>query len=178
MRETHAIRGILAGVAGGLVASWVMNEFMSGPGKKLQGAVQTEEQNWHDQIAEVQGENKDKEDATMKAADRIVKVVTGGRHLSWEEKQKAGPVVHYAFGALMGGVYGGLAECAPAVTAGMGTGFASVLFGGADLFAVPALGLSQEIQKENAVKLANPFAGHLVYGVTVETVRRIVRSIL
>jgi hypothetical protein len=35
----HPIRGILAGVAGGLVASWVMNQFIAGPGKQLTKAV-------------------------------------------------------------------------------------------------------------------------------------------
>ena len=42
----HPVRGILAGIAGGLVASWVMNEFLAGPGKQLRKAVQTPEENW------------------------------------------------------------------------------------------------------------------------------------
>jgi putative membrane protein len=126
--DPHVIRGILAGAAGGLAASWVMNQFMAGPGKKLKHAVQTEEQNWQEVIEEFEADpNAPKEDATMKAADAIVNVVTGGRHLSQEQKEKAGPVVHYTFGALMGGVYGGLAEYSPAVTSGIGTTFGGAL---------------------------------------------------
>src|SRR5580698_2143570 len=115
-QDAHVVRGVLAGIAGGLAASWVMNRFMAGPGKKLKYAVQSDEQNWQEEIAEFEADpTVPKEDATMKAADAIVNVITGGRHLSHEQKEKAGPVVHYAFGALMGGVYGGLAEYAPAV---------------------------------------------------------------
>lgn len=45
-KEKHLFRGILAGVAGGLAASWVMNEFIAGPGKKLQQSLQTPAENW------------------------------------------------------------------------------------------------------------------------------------
>jgi phage shock protein PspC (stress-responsive transcriptional regulator) len=175
--QRNLLRGVIAGVAGGLAASWVMNEFMSGPGKKLQRVVQDSlnDQRQSEQEGAKPGE---KEDATMKTADAIVNVVTGGQHLSWEQKQQAGPVVHYAFGALMGGVYGGLAEYSSAVTSGLGTTFGGVLFGGADLLAVPVLGLSSAPSKGSAPALASPFAAHVVYGATTEIVRRIVRAIL
>ena len=32
--DKHFLRGAVAGLLGGLVASWVMNEFMAGPGQK------------------------------------------------------------------------------------------------------------------------------------------------
>src|ERR1700712_2696881 len=111
-KQKHVVRGVLAGVAGGLVASWIMNEFIAGPGVKLQHAVQTDEENvQQEQQAKKQEQSGEpKIDATMKTADAIASAANGGRHLSLEEKQKGGPVVHYAFGALMGGFYGGLAE--------------------------------------------------------------------
>ena len=174
--EGHVVLGILAGVAGGLAAAFVMNQFMAGPGKKLKEAVQTDEQNWQDEMKSM--EEAPQEDATMKAADAVTNVVTGGRHLSWEQKQKGGPIVHYAFGALMGGIYGGLAELAPAVTAGDGTTFGGILFGGADLVAVPALNLSPAPSNALSRALISPFAAHLVYGATTEIVRRAIRSIL
>ena len=177
--QPQILFGILAGVAGGLAASWVMNQFLAGPGKKLTQVVQSDEKNWHDQIAEFEANSEQpKEDATMKAADAIVKVVTGGRHLSHEQKEKAGPVVHYTFGALMGGVYGGLAEVAPSVTSGLGTTFGGVLFGAADLLAVPALNLAPPTKNPLTPELASPFAAHIVYGVTTEIVRLLIRSIL
>ena len=130
--------GIAAGIVGGLLASWVMNEFMAGPGAKLSEAVESEADK-----ARLQA-GSDGEDATMKAADALTAVVTGGRHLTHEERAAEGPVVHYVFGALMGGVYGGLAEVSSAATSGFGTTFGSMLFAGGDLFAVPALKLSRE----------------------------------
>ncbi|QHN02522.1 DUF1440 domain-containing protein [Granulicella sp. WH15] len=114
----------------------------------------------------------------MKAADAIVNTVTGGRHLSLEEKQKDGPIVHYAFGALMGGLYGGLAEYSPLVRSGFGTSFGGVLFTGADLIAVPAFKLSGAPTEFPASAYATPFAAHIVYGATTELVRRIVRAVL
>ena len=172
MSEKHVVRGVLAGVAGGLVASWMMNQFMSGPGKKLTEAVQTPEEN------RKQAEHADDDDATMKAADAIVSTATGGRHLSREEKETDGPIVHYVFGALMGGVYGGLAEFSPAVRSGFGTSFASALFAGGDLVAVPALGLSGSPAEGNKAALITPYAAHLVYGWTTELVRRVVRRMV
>ena len=41
--EKHPIRGILAGAAGGLVAAWVMNQFIAGPCTQLAKAVATPE---------------------------------------------------------------------------------------------------------------------------------------
>lgn len=173
-KERHLFRGILAGMAGGLVASWVMNEFMAGPGQKLQQVMQSDEQNERQAIES----DEPKEDATMKAADAIVNVATGGEHLSWEERQRGGPVVHYAFGTLMGGIYGGLAEYCPPVRASFGTTFGSALFAGADLIAVPVLNLGPTPPEQPKSALASPFAAHLVYGITTELVRRFVRAVL
>jgi putative membrane protein len=114
----------------------------------------------------------------MKTADAVVSTLTGGRHLSHEEKEKGGPIVHYAFGALMGAVYGAVAEEMPTATTGFGTAFGAALFTGADLVAVPALNLSQSSGDEPISSLATPFAAHLVYGAATEAVRRLVRALL
>lgn len=179
-RERHLLRGVLAGAGAGLAASWVMNVFMAGPGQKLHQSLETEEEKrqeqFQEQMREANGEPK--EDATMKAADALVSTATGGRHLSMEERQKGGPVVHYGFGAVMGGIYGGLAEYSGTVRTGFGTGFGSALFAGADLVAVPALHLSPPVSETPAKSLVNPFAAHLVYGATTELLRRVLRVIV
>jgi putative membrane protein len=172
--KKHPVRGVLAGVAGGLVAAWVMNEFIAGPGKKLKQAVQTPEENQKDQ----QAEQNPQPDATMKTADAITATVTGGQHLTWEQEQSGGPIVHYVFAALMGGVYGGLAEYSSFVRSGFGTTFGSALFTGADMFAVPALHLAPPLAETPVETLATPFAAHLVYGATTELVRRLIRKAL
>lgn len=163
---SRLVSGIAAGVAGGLFASWVMNVFMERVEHREEGQTQA-----------AHGQNLN-EDAAMKTADTIVSKVTGGRHLSLEERQTGGPIVHYAFGAIMGGLYGALAEYASATTAGFGTAFAGTLFVGADMVAVPALKLSDSAAEAPASTLVLPFAAHLVYGVATEGVRRLLLAVL
>lgn len=170
-KEKNAIRGVLAGVAGGMTASWLMNQFLAGPGAKLRHAVQSDEENIKEQAGSLE------QSATMKTADAVASA-TSGRHLSWEQQEKAAPVVHYTFGALLGGLYGGLVEYMPPVKAGFGTAYGSAVFGAADMVAVPAFNLSGSSGKQSAASLVSPFSAHVVYGVTTELVRRIVRAIL
>ena len=176
--KPHLARGIVAGIAGGLVASWVMNAFIANAGPKLQKAVDVIDPPPPQQDNAEANDDAPQEDATMKTADAVVNTLTGGRHLSYEEKQKGGPIVHYAFGALMGGIYGGLAEYSSTVRSGLGTTFASALFTGADVIAVPALKLSGSSADAPVSSLATPYAAHLVYGITTDVVRRLVRLFL
>ena len=167
--EGNILKGILAGAVGGLVASWTMNEFQkawAAAEKQITGGKQSQQ---GDQGSE------DAEDATMKTADRISELLQG-RHLTKEEKKKAGPVVHYAFGALMGAVYGASVEVNPAANALGGIPFGAILFAAADEVALSALGLSD---KPAAYPLSTHLYGlvsHAVYGATTETVRRMVRG--
>jgi putative membrane protein len=172
-KQKSVVRGILAGMAGGLAAAWMMNVFMAGPGQTLQDAVQSDEENREQQAHS----SEPKEDATMKAADVLAETATGS-HLSRAQKETAGPIVHYAFGALTGGLYGGLAEYSSKVTSGFGTSFGGVLFSTADMLAVPVLNLGPSPSDQPASALATPFAAHIIYGATTEFVRRILRFLL
>jgi uncharacterized membrane protein YagU involved in acid resistance len=171
-RSVHLASGILAGIAGGLVASWIMNEFMENVGPSLQKAVRGDNSERQEPV----GPKPD--DATMKTADAVVSTVTGGRHLSHEGREKGGPIVHYAFGAIMGATYGAIAEGLPEATFGFGTAFGAALFAGADLVAVPALNLSQSPADTPVSSLTTPFAAHLVFGAATEAVRRLIRALL
>ena len=169
--------GVAAGVVGGLAAAWAMNVFSEGPGKKLSEGVQDEgvaRQETREQRK--RPESAEKEDATMKMADGIA-MATTGEHLTREKKETYGPVVHYAFGAVMGGLYGGLAEYVPMVRSGFGTTFATALFAGVDLVGVPLAGLTPLPTEQPMSALVTPYATHLVYGVTTELVRRVARKL-
>ena len=172
MAKKHVIRGVLAGVAGGLVAAWTMNLWSAGPGSAINKQLETPEEQ------KQSAAQSDGEDATMKTADALAAAAHGGQHLTHEEREKGGPVVHYAYAALVGGLYGGLAEYSSLVRSGFGTTYASALFVGGDLIAVPALGLSKPLSAYPPASYAGPFTAHLVYGATTELVRRIVRLIL
>jgi putative membrane protein len=168
--EPNILKGALAGAVGGLVASWTMNQFQkvwSAAEKEITGGKQGQNGS--------QKSNQNAEDATMKTADRISQALQG-RHLTKDEKKKAGPVLHYTFGAIMGAVYGASVEVNRAANALAGIPFGAILFAGADEVALPALGLSD---KPAAYPLSQHLYGlvsHAVYGVTTETVRRIVRG--
>ena len=170
--EKHPVRGIVAGIAGGLLASWVMNQWSAGPGSALSEKLESPEDK--QQLSA----GSDGEDATMKAADKLNALAKGGQHLTHEQRAGGGPVVHYSFGALMGCLYGGLAEYSSIVRSGFGTTFGTALFVGGDLFAVPTLGLSKPASEYPASSYANPLTAHLVYGATTDLVRRLVRRIL
>ena len=172
MADKHPVRGVLAGVAGGLVAAWVMNVWSEGPGSALSKRLETPEE--QKQLSE----QSDGEDATMKAADAIFSAAEGGQHLTHEQRQTGGPIVHYAYGALAGGLYGGLAEYLDVVKSGFGTTYGTALFVFGDLLAVPALHLSRPLSEYPAASYAGPFTAHLVYGASTELVRRIVRLVL
>lgn len=172
MRRKHLVRGVLAGVAGGLAASWVMNEFSIHLGEKISEAVETPEQ-----LQQIKAQS-DGEDATMKVADRVVETVTRGRHLTHEQREIGGPIVHYSFGALMGGIYGAMAEYSEWPRAGFGTTFGGVLFATADLVGVPAAKLGPWATEHPVGALLTPLTAHLVYGATTEMVRGLVRKLL
>ncbi len=172
MADRHLVRGILAGVAGGLAAAWVMNEFSGTLGKKLSDAVETPAEK---RLLDMQS---DGEDATMKAADKVVETVTGGRHLSHEQREIGGPIVHYSMGALMGGLYGGLSEYCDCDQGRLRHNLRRHPL----RYRRPARRARHEagsMAHEYPVSsLANPLASHLIYGATTELVRRVVREIL
>ena len=172
MAEKHPVRGVLAGVAGGLVAAWAMNVWGEGPGAALSKQLETPEE--QKQLAA----QSDGEDATMKTADALASTATGGQHLTHEQREQGGPVVHYTYGALVGGLYGGLAEYLPVVRSGFGTTYGSALFVGGDLIAVPALHLSKPLAAYPPASYAGSFTSHLVYGATTELIRRLIRLVL
>jgi hypothetical protein len=94
-----------------------------------------------------------------------------------DEKKVAGPAVHYAFGSTMGALYGIAAELTPRSSAAWGLPFGAALWFGADEVAIPALGLSGESQPKISTH-ASALAAHLVYGLTTDSVRRVVRKAL
>lgn len=157
-------RGLLAGALGGLVASWVMNRFIAAA-REVEKTIKSPEQKAQEESQPAS------EDSTVKVADTVTWLVTG-RRLTPEGKQKGGPIVHYAFGTLMGTLYGALAALSENARAGAGSAFGTALFVAADEVMVPALGLAQPPTEQPASDQLTHLAAHIVYGATVELVRR------
>jgi putative membrane protein len=94
------------------------------------------------------------------------------------KKPLAGNVVHYAFGASVGALYGGVAAVVPRVTTAVGLSFGVAVWLGAHVILVPALGLAEPPTRRPLSKEGLEFLLHLVYGAVTEIVRRLVRPVL
>lgn len=177
------VKGAVAGLVGGLVASWTMNQFQAAWSKATEGfekphgaqSMQPSEGSTQGQFPDQDKEDQD--DATVKAAKAISENVFG-HELQESEKKPAGAAVHYAFGTATGGLYGAAAEIAPEVTTGVGLPFGVAFWLVADEGAVPLLGLSKGPSEYPVSTHAYALASHLVYGLTAEVTRRAVRKII
>lgn len=187
-QDKNVWKGIVAGLAAGLVASWTMNQFQAAWTRVTEGfekphgaqSMQPSEGPNPEETSDATQSPQEKEqqdDATVKTARAISKNIFG-HELTESEKKPAGAAVHYAFGTATGGLYGAMAEFAPQVTAGAGIPFGAVFWAVADEAAVPLLGLAKGPTEYPLSTHAYALASHLVYGVTAELSRRALRQIL
>jgi hypothetical protein len=177
--QPEVLKGLAAGTIGGLVASWVMDEFQyactkvsssfqRGQQKEIVGSssANNEEQS--------QSSDEEQEPATVKAAEMVSEKIFG-HQLAKVEKKMAGDAVHYATGAASGAIYGAAAELAPELTAGAGIPFGTAVWLVVDEGAVPLFGLSKGPGEYPLSTHMYALASHFVYGLTTEVVRRTLR---
>jgi putative membrane protein len=166
----NAWKGLVAGIVGGVVASWTMDRFQywwlsfgGGDEGELQQAP---------------GEDGNREEpATVRTAAAISERVFG-HSLTDREKSIAGPIVHYAVGTTAGAVYGLAADYEPAVTTLTGIPFGVAFWLIVDEGSLPVLGLAEGPTAYPISTHAYALASHLVFGLTAEVVRRNVRRAL
>lgn len=171
-RKHRFLKGAIAGMIGGLVASWAMNRFQSGVSK----VGQAWEKSAHRPEPPQKRRSSD-EAATALLARRISRAVLH-RDLTPDEMKIAEPFVHYAFGTLSGGMYGLMAELTPVARKGAGSAFGTALWLAADEIAVPKLQLSKSATNYPPKVHLEALASHLVYSFTTEEVRRGVRALI
>src|SRR5690349_3342033 len=100
--EGNVWKGLVAGLAGGLVASWTMNQFQAAWTRIQEGS---EKPHGAQSMQPAEGSKgnqqdaKEQDDATVKAA-QIISTEVLGHELQESEKKSAGAAVHYAFGTL------------------------------------------------------------------------------
>ena len=154
MDARRVIGGAMFGAAAGLAASWMMSEF--------DGAWKA-----------ASGEGQDgQEPNTVKAGDAVAEA-TVGKQVPGEYRKPAGTAVHYSFGAFLGAVYGVAVELRPVISAGFGTAYGAAVSLVADEIAMPALGFTPPASKVTAMTHLRGFVSHLVFGVTLEAVRKV-----
>jgi putative membrane protein len=171
--QPDVLKGLAAGAIGGLVASWVMEEFQVAWMKVSESMQQNGSDKTSSATNEKQSQSgeEEQEPATVKAAELLSENVFG-HHLARNEKKLAGDAVHYATGGASGAVYGVAAELIPEVTAGVGLPFGTAVWLVVDETAVPLLGLSKAPTAYPVSTHVYALASHFVYGLTTEVVRR------
>ena len=162
------LRGLAAGLLGGLVASWAMSQFQAAVPQEVFQKLLGESQDSSDD-----GEASDP--ATVRTAEAITEGVFD-HELTKDEKETAGPLVHYAFGGTVGATYGVTAELQPAARAGFGTLYGTAVWIGADNVSLPVLGLAKWPPAYPASTHLYALSSHLVYGLVLEGTRRLVRA--
>jgi len=177
----NIIRGMAAGLLAGCAASWAMQAFAEmqpvHPKPRQKGGSNGGESAGSSRPREAIKKEGQEEDATVKTAEMVSRKLFE-HELTPEEKQMAGPVVHYAYGSLMGALYGGLAEVMPGLGAGLGLPYGFGLWVLGDEVAVPALGLGKGPGEYPVDVHADALASHLMYGMTTDVMRRVLRHVI
>lgn len=185
-RKANLLKGLAAGVIAGAAAAVVMNQFQKLCSRLLIGEERSHGAQSLQKGAPHRGAGKmlergGAEDPNDDSAERLAQTVSVGifdHKLTEQEKDKAGTAFHYGFGISMGAVYGAAAEIIPEATFCEGLPYGALIWMGADELVVPALGLSKAGDEYPASIHAAALGAHLVYGLTLESVRNLIRNIL
>lgn len=153
--KPRPLLGLFVGVAAGLVASAAMEAFQARTSELLPE------------------DESEEEPATVKAADAAAVAVTGDP-VPEPHREDAGRAVHYIVGGVLGGIYGVLAEYRPEASSGFGSAYGVVTSTLLDEIAVPAAGLGPTPDETPFATHAYGAASHLVFGVVLEGVRRLI----
>jgi len=100
------------------------------------------------------------------------------RSLDGRQRQLAFQTIHFAFGALAGAVYGALTEFEPSLAAWRGAAFGITLNRMTHESVLPKLGLTPPKDELPTQDRISEWVTHAVYGVTTDSVRRLVRKAL
>ena len=134
--KSDITKGLAAGVAGGLVASLVMNQFQALLHKLMEGesrshGAQSMQQGLPDHGVSRELQKRGSDDPKDNAAVRTGNAVAEfgfNQKLTKPEKEVAGAIAHYAMGVTSGAIYGAVAELVPLTTAVEGLPFGAAVW--------------------------------------------------
>lgn len=98
-----------------------------------------------------------------------------GHPLEGDERKTAEQTIHWAFGALIGAVYGALVEFEPSLGAWRGAAFGVTLNRITHEAVLPRMGLSKPPKEQPTEQRISQWVSHAVYGAATDAVRRLVR---
>jgi hypothetical protein len=157
--KPNTLYDVAAGAAAGGAATWLM-------GRATTVMYDRENPTAREREEQVRGGK----DAYVRAADRIAHAA--GTTLTQRQEKKLGTALHWAFGIGMGALYGWLRHRRPEAAAGYGLLFGLGFFLLIDEGANTALGFTPPPNRFPWQAHARGLVGHLVFGLTAETVLR------
>lgn len=161
----HAIAGALGGIAGTLAMNYAQRAWtLAVDGRAPSSAAgEHDARDWQE---------RDEHQNANELAAQAIAAATIKRRLTQRDLSIAAGLVHFAFGAAVGALYGGLIRHHPTrPRSGVMLGTALWLL--ADEIAMPVVGLSKSTLQRPLEMHLQSFAAHIVYGVTTEHVRRL-----
>jgi uncharacterized membrane protein YagU involved in acid resistance len=164
------LKDAAAGAFGGIAASALMT--LAGRAM-MSGAVKAGTSPEELEAKAVQ--SPEGEAPTEKVAATIAEQTTG-RRLDSQSKEHGGHLVHYAFGAVLGALYGLLSSRFPRIRAGSGTAYGAAVWVGATETALPLSGLSKPPGEFPFYIHAMALASHVVFGASLDRVTRWARE--
>lgn len=174
MKDNPALwKGAVAGLVAGLVGSWVKS--------KVEPPLQKLGENLFPPVSgqkSLRGADITGHPLNMPPAILVKEVSEKavGEKPDSQTTEAAMMGIHYVFGTALGAAYGIAAEEFPAVTSGAGVPAGAVMWAVTHGSTVPALGLQEPPQEMPGAWYVWEFGSHLVYGLTVEIIRRVVRQ--
>jgi hypothetical protein len=168
-----------AGVAAGLIAGMVMNVYArvvdrATGGEEARGAARGSARGGRG-MQPPQAHGRAEDDAAVRTGVVAYRAATG-REPEPGRRPELGAAAHYAFSMGAGAAYAVLVDRFPGLARGSGAWYGLLVWAVADEGVVPALGLSRGPRQLPLGVHAHSVAGHVIYGVTLEAVRRAVSA--
>lgn len=167
-QKRSMVKGALAGALGGVLGTIVLNLVQKG---SLEGTRKAEDlaKTDHRYTEEQEQLLGMFEKAHVKTAEAM------GTSVPADKREPVSMGVEFAFGVICAAAYGALAEYLPPVTVGFGSVYGAVLFTGASELVLPAIHFVPSPKARTAVQHLGGLSGNVVYGITTEAARRLLR---
>ena len=164
---------ILAGVAAGVAAGFVMNQYaravhQATRGREGDGAAPGVNRVGRG-VQPPQANALADRDAAVRVGAGVYEIATGVSP-SLERARAMGVAAHYAFSGALGAVYAALYERVPAVRAGRGLLFGAAVWAIADETVLPAMKLSRGPHRLGPRVLLYGLTGHLIFGAALDRI--------
>lgn len=177
-KSPRLLPGAVAGAAAGLAGAWAMVRFNHLISARA-GTTDTRHDTHPERRTAARPNDTDgtipDEPGSMQAASAVVAPLLG-RPLTGREKELGGPILHYGFGAAAGALYGAAAEVDRSVSRAAGIPYGITLWLVANEIGMPAAGFATRPSDYPLSRHAASLASHLVFGMTVEGMRRLLRG--